>query len=131
MQVALSRVILYVQDVDRLAGFYQRIFALPVIEEIEGDWAVLDAGPCQLALHKVGKAYRVADPSSWQVESNVKLVMSVNRPLADFRAELVANGVPMDDVKLYPPLTGLLCDGTDPEGNVFQLAEATTAPRPR
>jgi hypothetical protein len=47
-------------------------------------------------LHNVGKAYRVADPSSWQVESNVKLVMSVNRPLADFRAELVANGVPME-----------------------------------
>ena len=127
MQVALSRVILYVQDVDRLAAFYREAFDLPVVEEIKGEWAVLDAGRCQLALHRVGKAYRVDDPASWQVESNTKLVMTVDRPLADLRAELVARGVSMGSVKSYPPLTGRLCDGKDPEGNVFQLAEATTS----
>jgi predicted enzyme related to lactoylglutathione lyase len=123
MPVALSRVILYVQDVDRLATFYQTVFGLPVVEEIKGEWAVLDAGPCQLALHRVGQAYRVADAGS-RVESNAKLVMTVDRPLADLRAELVAKGVPMGKIKSYPPLTGRLCDGKDPEGNVFQLAEA-------
>jgi catechol-2,3-dioxygenase len=56
MRVALNRVILYVQDVDRLATFYQQIFGLPVVEEIKGSWSVLDAGLCQLALHRVGKA---------------------------------------------------------------------------
>ena len=50
--------------------------------------------------------------------------MTVDRPLADLRAELVAKGVPMGKIKSYPPLTGRLCDGKDPEGNVFQLAEA-------
>jgi hypothetical protein len=78
-----------------------------------------------------------ADPTSWQVESNVKLVMIVDRPLADLRAELTAKGVRMGKIKSYPPLTGQLCDGRDPEGNIFQLAEATsiatvvdTSPRP-
>jgi predicted enzyme related to lactoylglutathione lyase len=118
-------VILYVQDVDRLATFYQQAFGLAV--EIKGEWSVMDAGPCQLALHRVGKPYRVADPASWQVESNAKLVMIVDRPLAELHAELTAKGVPMGEIKSYPPLTGLLCDGRDPEGNVFQLAEATTA----
>ena len=127
MPVALSRVILYVQDVDRLATFYQQALGLPVVEEIKGEWAVLNAGPCQLALHRVGEAYRVADPASWQVESNAKLVMTVDRPLAELCAELTARGVPMGEMKSYPPLTGRLCDGKDPEGNVFQLAEATTA----
>jgi catechol-2,3-dioxygenase len=127
MRVVLNRVILYVQDVDRLATFYQQVLGLPVVEEIKGEWSVLDAGPCQLALHRVGRAYRVADPSSWQVESNAKLVMKVDRPLAEVRAELTAKGVPMGKIKSYPPLTGPLCDGRDPEGNVFQLAEATTA----
>jgi len=127
MRVALSRVILYVQDVDRLATFYQQAFGLLVVEEINGDWCVLDAGPCQLALHRVGEAYRVADPSSWEVETNAKLVMTVDRPLAELRAELTAKGVPMGKIKSYPGFTGLLCDGRDPEGNVFQLAEATTA----
>jgi hypothetical protein len=82
-------------------------------------------GPCQLALHRVGKAYRVADPASWQVEPNVKLVITVDCPLAELRAELSAKGVSMGKIKSYPPLTGLLCDGKDPEGNVFLLAEAT------
>lgn len=127
MRVTLNRVILYVQDVERLATFYQQMLGLPVVEEIKGEWAVLAAGPCQLALHRVGKAYRVADPASWQVETNAKLVMTVDRPLAELRAELEAKGISMGKIKSYPPLTGLLCDGTDPEGNVFQLAEAVTS----
>ncbi len=78
------------------------------------------------ALVRVGEAYRVADPASCQVESIAKPVMTVDRPLADLRAELTAKGVPMGEIKSYPPLTGRLCDGNDPEGNAFQLAEATT-----
>ena len=27
----------------------------------------------------------------------------------------------MGEIKSYPGVTGPLCDGTDPEGNVFQL----------
>jgi catechol 2,3-dioxygenase-like lactoylglutathione lyase family enzyme len=65
MHIALNR-IFYVQDVDRLATFYRDAFGLSVVEEIKGDWAVLDVGPCQLALHRVGKAYWVADPASWE-----------------------------------------------------------------
>jgi predicted enzyme related to lactoylglutathione lyase len=127
MHVALTRVILYVQDVERLAAFYQQNFGLSVVEEIDGEWAVLAVGPCQLALHRVGKAYRVDDPASWQVESNSKVVLTVDRPLVELRAELIANGVSMDNIKSYPPLTGALCDGRDPEGNVFQLSEPTPA----
>jgi catechol-2,3-dioxygenase len=125
MRVALNRIIFYVQDVDRLVNFYRDVFGLSVMEEIKGEWAVLDVGPCQLALHRVGKAYRVADPTSWEVETNAKLVMTVDRPLAELRAELTSKGVPMREIKSYPGLTGPLCDGKDPEGNVFQLAQAS------
>ena len=52
----LTRIILYVQDVDRLSAFYRDLFGLAVIEEIAGEWAVLKAGACELALHRVGKA---------------------------------------------------------------------------
>jgi catechol-2,3-dioxygenase len=126
MRVALNRVILYVQDVDRLASFYQHALGLPVVEEIRGEWAVLEAGPCQLALHRVGKGYRVEDTAAWEVESNAKLVMTIDRPLTELRTELIAKGVRMGEIKSYPPLTGRLCDGRDPEGNVFQLAESVT-----
>lgn len=123
MNVSLTRVILYVQDVQRLADFYRDAFGLPVVEEIEGEWAVLEIGACQLALHRVGKPYRVADPSSWKVDTNAKLVMTVDRDLKELRAELIGKGVAMGRLKSYPPLTGPLCDGQDPEGNVFQLAQ--------
>jgi catechol-2,3-dioxygenase len=124
MTVSLNRIILYVQDVDRLAEFYRSMFGLPVVEEIKGEWAVLKAGACEIALHRVGKPYRVDDPSSWQVETNAKLVLTVDRDLESLRAELIAKGVPLGEIKSYPGLTGPLCDGKDPEGNVFQLAQA-------
>ena len=125
MDAALTRVILYVQDVGRLVAFYRDVLGLSVVEEIEGEWAVLKAGACEIALHRVGKAYRVADPGDWKVESNAKLVLTVDRDLDGLRAELVAKGVAMRAIKSYPPLTGPLCDGEDPEGNVFQLAQRT------
>ena len=122
MHVRLDRIVLYVQDVERLAAFYRDMFGLAVIERIEGEWAVLDAGPCQIALHRVGRPWRVDDPTDWKVESNAKLVLAVDRPLAELRAELIAKGVSMREIKSYPGFTGPLCDGEDPEGNVFQLA---------
>jgi catechol 2,3-dioxygenase-like lactoylglutathione lyase family enzyme len=124
MHASLNRVILYVQDVERLARFYRDVLGLPIVEAIDGEWSVHRAGACELALHRVGKPYRLADPSSWQVETNVKLVLTVDRELAGLRAELLGKGVPMGAIKSYPPLTGPLCDGRDPEGNVFQLAQS-------
>src|SRR6266568_4796716 len=48
MNVSLNRIILYVQDVGRLADFYRDAFGLPIIEEIKGEWAVLEAGCCEI-----------------------------------------------------------------------------------
>jgi hypothetical protein len=127
MNAALTRVILYVQDVRRLAAFYREAFELPIIDEIPDEWAVLGAGACELALHRVGRAYRVADMSSWQVDANVKLVLTIDRDLGEVRAELMAKGIPMGGIKSYPGLTGPLCDGRDPEGNVFQLSQETSS----
>ena len=58
MPLPMTRIILYVQDVTLLKAFYQRHFDLPVIEEIDGEWAVLDAGAIELALHLAGPAFR-------------------------------------------------------------------------
>ncbi len=128
VNVSLDRIMLYVQDVERIATFYREHFGLALVEAIPGEWAVLAAGSCQLALHRVGPAHRAAGAMS---ESNAKLVFTVDRDLAELRAELIARGVTMREMKAFPPLTGALCDGTDPEGNVFQLAEGTPSTRSR
>lgn len=125
MHASLDRIILYVQDVDGIARFYKDAFEFPVVQQIEGEWVVLRAGACELSLRRVGKPYRVADTASWRVETNAKLVFSVSGDLHEVRARLVRKGVPMGDTKAYPGLTGPLCDGTDLEGNLFQLAQIT------
>ncbi len=114
---------MYVQDVGLLTRFYRDILGLPVVQEIGDEWVVFRPDFCELALHRVGRPYRVVDAGSWKVETNVKLVLVVTREIAELRAELIWKGVPMREVKLYPGFPGPLCDGEDPEGSIFQLQQ--------
>jgi predicted enzyme related to lactoylglutathione lyase len=125
MSVALNRVILYVRDVRRLSDFYREAFGFALVEAIEGEWAVFQADQCQLALHRVGPAYRSVAPAAAGEGNNVKLVFAVREDLDALRAKLVASGVAMGEIKVYPGFTGPICDGRDPEGNVFQIAQAS------
>lgn len=124
MTPSLTRIILYVQDVERLARFYKDFLGLSIVQEIKGEWVVFRPGACELALHRVGREYRVEDAASWKVETNAKLVLTVTRDIAEMRDELASKGVPMGEIKSYPGFAGPLCDGIDPEGNVFQLQQA-------
>lgn len=70
-----------------------------------------------------GPAYR-RPPGSWSGDNNnAKLVLSIDEPIDEARERLVGLGVDMGQVKSYPGLTGPLCDGRDPEGNVFKLSQ--------
>jgi catechol 2,3-dioxygenase-like lactoylglutathione lyase family enzyme len=122
--LSLNRIILYVQNVQMLTGFYRDVLGLSVVEEIPNEWVVLRCGPSELALHRAGEAFRVSDASAHRLNSNAKLVMTVHGDLTALREKLIAQAVPMGEIKSYPAFTGPLCDGIDPEGNVFQLAEA-------
>ncbi len=122
MSLAVSRVIYYVRDVALLKAFYKTHFGLPVVEEIEEEWVVLQAGAIELALHRAGVPFREA--ASGGVTSNVKLVFSVSSDLREMREKLHEAGVAMRGLKRYEGFPYLLCDGSDPEGNVFQLSQA-------
>ncbi|MGR9577887.1 VOC family protein [Pandoraea sputorum] len=121
MPISMSRLILYVRDVELLKSFYRTHFAFPVIEEIESEWAVLKAGEVEIALHRVGVAYRDR-PTSGET-SNAKLVFSVQSGLEGLRETLVKAGVRMREMKRYEGFPQSMCDGEDPEGNVFQLSQ--------
>jgi hypothetical protein len=90
---------------------------------VPGEWTVLQAGAGEIGLHRVGPAYRSADAPVHGRQTNVKLVFTVPDDVASRREELIARGVPMGDIKSYGT-TGPLCDGIDPEGNVFQISGA-------
>ena len=73
MPLCMSRLIFYVRDVAQLKSFYQTHFDLAVVEEIENEWVVFNAGGVELALHLVGKPYR-DKPRRSDAQSNAKIV---------------------------------------------------------
>jgi hypothetical protein len=135
----MTRVILYVRNVESLKTFYQTYFDVPVVEEIKGEWAVLKAGEVELALHLVGREYRREESSGSSgsdeqqhaaeeegndgTASNAKLVFTIRSGLPELREKLLAVGVKMRNLKRYAGFAQLMCDGEDPEGNVFQLSQ--------
>lgn len=122
MSLALSRIILYVHDVALLKAFYVTHFKLAVVEEIEREWLVLQAGAVEIALHRVGHAYR--GDAARQAMANTKLVFALPSGLPEQRQTMLAAGVAMRELKRYDGFPYLLCDGEDPEGNVFQFMQA-------
>lgn len=122
MLIAMSRLILYVHDVESLKSFYQTHFGFAVTEAIENEWAVLKAGDMEIALHRVGEPYR--ERPKRPHSSNAKIVFSIESGLSELREKLLKSGVRMRDLKRYDGFAQLMCDGEDPEGNVFQLSQA-------
>ncbi|CAG2323486.1 MULTISPECIES: VOC family protein [Burkholderia] len=127
MPLPMTRIILYVRDVALLKAFYQRYFALPVIEEIDVEWVVLDAGAIALALHRAGPAFRdaaaFANTNAYATTSNVKLVFRIDADLDAHRNRLARDGVTVRDPKRYDGFPFRMYDGVDPEGNVFQVMQ--------
>lgn len=82
---------------------------------------MLLAGRTELALHLAGRAFRTG--RSADAHSNAKLVFTVDSPLPELRNRLEEAGVPVKEIKRYQGFPYSLCDGHDPEGNVFQLSK--------
>ncbi|MES2064726.1 MAG: VOC family protein [Bacteroidota bacterium] len=123
MKISLTRIILFVYDVEKLKTFYADSFKLPVIEEIKNEWVVLNAGTMEIALHKIGEAYLPEPGTKFKAESNTKLVFNVTPNLTLLRQKLLNAGIDMKEIRSFKGINSLFCDGEDPEGNVFQLEE--------
>jgi len=98
-------------------------FNFNLLEEISGEWVVLNAGRTEIAFHKIGNDFINESGKPFRVESNTKLVFNIDRDLSAFRENLLQLGVVLSDIKSFPGFNYLLCDGEDPEGNVFQLSQ--------
>lgn len=127
MSIPLVRIIVYVRDVAKVKAFYRTYFELPVVEEIDDEWVVLQAGGIELALHRMGAKYRnttASSTSSAQDERTgptTKVVFAITADLAVHRARLKAAGTRVGELKRYEGFPYGMYDGRDPEGNVFQV----------
>lgn len=99
----LARVILFARNMAAMTAFYREVLGLPVKVQEEG-WVEFDG----LALH-----HGSPKPGS------TKLAFG-SKDVAKTREELIARGAVMGKVKDFGSL--VLCDGKDPEGNLFQIS---------
>ncbi|KVC85278.1 VOC family protein [Burkholderia ubonensis] len=124
MPLPMTRVLLYVHDVASIKSFYLRYFDLRVVDEIDREWAVLDAGNIELALHLAGPAFRRAAAPEPPHATHVKFVFSITSGIDAHRDRLARDGVAVRELKRYDGFAYRMYDGLDPEGNVFQVMQA-------
>ena len=120
----LGQAMVFVSDLPRMQRFYRDLLGLAVIEETSG-FARYDAGGAWLALHAIPPEYAVAisDPPVKREDTPIKLTFHVD-DVAATRERLLTAGVEMGE--LWSWNGHRACDGTDPEGNVFQIATPAT-----
>jgi catechol 2,3-dioxygenase-like lactoylglutathione lyase family enzyme len=116
-------IILFVKDIDKLKKFYTESFQLVQVEETPGQWLVLQAGSCQLGLHQIPAAYLEAAANESNCESNTKMLFDVDEDIVALRERLLKQNAQLKDIQSFDNYPFLLCDGEDPEGNIFQLRQ--------
>lgn len=102
----ITRVMLFVKDVPRVAAFYRDVLGLQVLGEITAEWVELSAGNCAVALHRTNQALSECG------ESSAKIVFGV-RDIPAAKALLESRGVKMGKIHSFSGID--ICDGHDPE----------------
>jgi catechol-2,3-dioxygenase len=123
MKLNLDTIVLYVQDVNNLKSFYTTIFGFEILEEYEAEWVLLNTGNAKIGLHKIGDPYLAQIKSGYKFDNNTKIVFEINEDIHALRQVLLDQNVLMREVSTFDTYEYWLCDGEDPEGNVFQLKQ--------
>lgn len=107
-----GRVILFVADLPKMRAFYEHVLGLTPTGAAEASWVSYDAGGMLISLHKQTAKKRSGGTAA-------QIVFRVADVEAG-RALLVARGAPMQ--KTVDAGGFYFCDGSDPEGNYFQIS---------
>lgn len=129
---ARAAAVVYAVDLDRMAGFYGELLGSDW-ECVTGDGHVsMGTTAFELLVVRVpphvADTITLTDPPERREETPVKVCLPVDDLALARRTAVALGGVldPDDRVWVYDdPHTGpvRVCDGHDPEGNVFQLRE--------
>jgi catechol 2,3-dioxygenase-like lactoylglutathione lyase family enzyme len=123
--VKMARVIIFAKDMKRMTRFYESVAGLPRLatSDDSDEFVTFDAGGCQLCLHVIpppwGDSVEISEPPQRRWGGAIKIAFHAS-DVGAMRAELVGRGAAMDEVERFDGLQ--LCDGVDPEGNVFQIS---------
>jgi catechol-2,3-dioxygenase len=112
MPLKLSRIILHARDIDRQTAFWRDVMGLPPKGDSSDPTVVeLDAGPCSLLLLKGGKLT--------DLDYAPRLTL-FSDDIPSLHEELTLLGIKVSKIKEFGPHQAF--DGTDPEGNPFQIS---------
>ena len=122
MNLSLNTIILYVKDIENLKEFYASILELEIVEE-DAIWVLFKTGIGYIGLHKMGDTYLTELSDTHKLNNNVKIVFEIEEDINSLRLTLLGKNVSMREIKTFENYDYWLCDGEDPEGNVFQLKQ--------
>ena len=118
--------VLYAKDLDRLVAFYSTVAGIEP-RSVEKGFAVLGSAPSQLVIVRIPK--RIADtidittPVEPREDTALKLVFGVE-DIGRARVRAAELGGAVNAVDREWQFDGdTVCDGHDPEGNIFQLRQ--------
>jgi predicted enzyme related to lactoylglutathione lyase len=118
--------VLFAKDVARVCAFYTEVIELKLASN-HGGRSVLTSAGSQLTIHAIpphlAATIEIKTPATRREETPIKLVFAV-ASLAAARARAEKHGGEVDPVEReWRLVDSMVCDGHDPEGNVFQLRE--------
>jgi catechol 2,3-dioxygenase-like lactoylglutathione lyase family enzyme len=120
MNLKISRVILFVDDIQKTTDFYENIIGLKILDDSDKGFIIFDAGGCQLCLHQIPSKYIEPNNTYEAREDSYTKVVFYSDNVERDRAELIAKGVRMKKVIKFEGIE--FCDGCDCEGNIFQIS---------
>jgi len=109
----ISRIILYVRDIPKVAKFYQRHFGQKPLPGADDGWLELGApnGGCRIALHQAA--------ASQKRGSEIKIVFAV-RDVKKFTAQRAAAGLKFGVI--HEAGSHEFANARDPAGNSIQVS---------
>ena len=116
--------VLYAKQFKKIAQFYERIADLQ-IQESDDSHVRLESGCFQLVVlqvpDRIAQTIDISNPPLPREGTPIKLVLFV-ASISDVRSMIAELGGSLNSVeKEWEFLGYTVCDGYDPEGNVFQL----------
>lgn len=123
MKLNLNTIILYVRNVETLKFFYNEVLGLEIVEDDKSVWVLLRTGAGYIGLHKIGDHYLSKIDAGYKFDNNAKIVFEIEDDINKLRQFFIDKNVPMKAIKTFDNYDYWLCDGEDPEGNVFQLKQ--------
>lgn len=112
--------ILFVDDIDTMSSFYGGVLGLDRLPGDSDGFVCFSAGGCEICLHSLPEEYRSNGGEYPKREDTYTKFAFRSDDVERDRKYLLDNGLRMNEIVRYGDID--LCDGADPEGNIFQIS---------